>query len=249
MTKISATLPQSVVKGTIKQRYAKIKLANKDLFNRLMESPENLSLKRAGELLSETFVPDTGHKLNVQVKALDVEDATGVTQTFFENGKPSGYTVMIRANVDGTISKSEIPNLMHEATHVHQLIFEPKIMARIASLDLSPKNEKKVATFFQNVLNTNHLFGFFNAPSAAIRMKFALRGLNADEKLKVMDLMKNNLRMEHLAHMEGERYVHKVRSAGIQPNEVCMVDDFLFEDKIDFMQKEIANHLKKMRKK
>ena len=249
MTKISATLPLDVVKGSVKQRYAKIKLANKILFDKIMLSPEDLSLKRAGELLSETFVPDTGHRLNVQVKSLDVADATGATQTSFVNGKPVGYTVMVHTKADGTISKAEIPNLMHEATHVHQLVFEPKIMARISSLDLSLKEEKRVTTFFHNVLNTNNLLGFFNEPSATIRMKLALRGLDDTEKLNVMDLMKNHLRMERLAHLEGERYAYKAAASGVTPNEVCPVDDFLFEDKIDFIEKEIAKHIKKMRKK
>jgi len=249
MTKISATLPFDVVKGTIKQRYTNIKLANKHLFNSLMEAPENLSLKRAGELLSEAFVPDTGHRLNVKVESLNRADATGITQTTFAEGKPIGYTIFVHTKDDGTIRKADIPHFMHEATHVHQQVFEPKIMARIASLDLSPKEEKRVAVFYENVMNTEHLLGFFNEPSAMLRMNIALRGLDDKEKLKVMDLIKNNLRMEQLAHLEAEKYSFKLSQSGVSPNSVGNIDDFLFDEKIDFMENQIAKHLQKMRKK
>ena len=249
MTKISATLPLDAIRGTVKQRYSNIKLANKNLFNKLMETPEDLSLQRAGELLSEAFVPDTGYRLNVKVLPLDRSDATGLTQTTFVDGKPIGYTIMVPTRDNGIIDKADIPHFMHEATHVHQQVFEPKIMARISSLDLTPKEEKRVAVFYENVLNTEHLFGHFDETLAALRMKFALRGLDDKEKLKVMDLMKNNVRMEYLAHSEGEKYSAKLSQAGIKSNGVSYLDDFLFDEKITFMEKQMAKHLAKMRKK
>lgn len=249
MTKITAMLPLDMIKGTIKQRYSKIQAANDNLFNRLMKEPNEFSLKRVNELMADTFEPECGRKLNVEVLPLERSDATGMTQTFFENGAPAGYKVFVPSNPDGTVKKEHLGHLMHEATHVHQQLFEPKILSRISSLDLTDKEEKRIANFYQDVLNTQHQFEFFNVLSAKIRLKLALRGLDDTEKLKVMGLMKDNLRMEELANYECERYQHKFNMAGIKQTFNGYADEFLFDEKIEFMEHEIAKHIKKMRKK
>ncbi len=249
MTKLSTMLPHDVIKGTVKQRYAKIRFANKKLFNSLMECKEDLSLKRAGQLLSDSFVPDTGHRLNVKVEPLDIPDASGVTVTNFVNGKPAGYTVMVPVSREGKIRVDDFHRLIHEATHVYQQACEPKITARIVSLNLTEKQAKRIDNFYQNVLNTQNPSGMFSETFAALRMKLAFRGLKEEDKLNALFLIKNNLRMEYLANSEGEKYGYKLLHAGSEPRMLAFVDEFLFNEKIDFVKGMLSRQIKKMRNK
>ena len=166
-----------------------------------------------------------------------------------QDGKPHGYEIKIGGSNPEAMSPANLSEFMHQVTHVHHQLFEPKLMSTISSLDLTDQQAARINKFYSNVFNTNHPFEYFNELGAKLRMKLALRGLGDDEKLKVLHLMRNNMQMERLALVESEKYSVKLRSAGIEQNPIFYVEEFLFEEKIDFLKHQIHKQIKKMRKK
>ena len=248
----TARLPFEVTRGNYQKRTQNIVDANERLFKKIIENEDNLSYKKLEELLTDEFVL-TGTKGKIKTKPLlKVESMPnlgigGVQTTIKETGVVTGYKIKIPGDEKG-INKSFIGALMHEATHFFEMLFDPQILANETSLQLPNKDKRKIEKYYHKVLYTPEYFGFFNTLLAKIKLNSVLKNVNDKDKIKVLKELRNSLAMEILACSQGEKYEIRASSHGYKQVESADSDDFLFEDKIEFLNNEIARLINKIRK-
>ena len=92
------------------------------------------------------------------------------------------------------------------------------------------------------------MFDWFNPISTKIKQTIALRGIAPKEKIKVLQECKHSLISEFLAYWEAENYSSRAHKYGIETINNTDYDSVMFEDKIEYLEKEIAKLIKKVRK-
>ena len=241
-------LPYETVKGTITQRYHKVIETNEKVFNQIMESSDDLSFSRLQALLQDTFISRSGTPVDVEVSTLKLSGVGGMHDFKKSNGDIVGFDIKVPER-EGALPLSNLAHFMHEVTHTGQLLYEPKIMFRHAKLDKLPEaSKKRIEKFYDNVLYHQEMDDYFNEFFAQIRLKFAMRKLEDSQKLDALMEMRNFLRMEYYACLEAEKYELKLLNSGVDIVKVATVDEFLFPEKFEFLNKEISKLIKKMRK-
>ena len=246
----TASLPLDVIRGTFKERQIKMHAIAEEIFGKIVEKPEDLSLSRLQQITQDTLTKTAGdgRKINIKIKDFKVQGACEAKEYFIEKqGTVEGYEILI-PSVDGAIKPEHFGVFMHELIHTLYQLLNPKIVALQGSANISKKQYLRATSFYEKTLYTGESFEWFNPITTKIKQAIALRGLEAKDKIKILQDCKHSLISEFLAYWEGERFSCRGAKYGIHSKYTTDYDCVMFEDKIEYLEKEVARLIKKVRK-
>ena len=246
----SASLPLDAIRGTEKERHAKMRKIAEEIFYKIVEKPEDLSLGRVQQITQDTLTKTAGdgRKINIQIKEHTIKGACEGSERYIEkNGIIEGYEIFVPTK-DNAIRPSHLSVFMHELIHALYPLMNPKVLALENSAKATPKQYNRVIKFYENSLYSAELFDWFNPYSTKIKQMIALRGIEPKEKIKLLQDCKHSLISEFNAYWEQERFSSKCYRHGIESPFTTDYDCVMFEDKIAYLEKEIARLIKKVRK-
>lgn len=258
----SASLPYELIRGTVKERQIKCRALAEEIFYKIIKKPDDLSLTRLQQITEDTlttFAKD-GRKINISVdelgksKHIEVDKSiankgiiTGIEDVISNKGVATGFRITVPAK-NGAIEGKTLQHFMHELSHVLQQLFDPRQISCLDEANLTPEQAKRVAKFYYNNLYDYELFDIFKPITTKIKQKFYLRGIDDTDKIKVLKEYKHRLESEELAYWEEEKFEARAFVAGFKTSQVPEHDNFLYMDKVEYLNKEIARLIKKVGK-
>ena len=80
----TASLPLDAIRGTLKERHVKMRAIADEIFEKIVEKPNNLSLSRLQQITQDTLTKTAGdgRKINVQIKDYVVQGACEGKESF-----------------------------------------------------------------------------------------------------------------------------------------------------------------------
>ncbi|MBO5386493.1 hypothetical protein J6A64_09285 [bacterium] len=246
----TASLPLDVIRGTLKERHTKMLAIADEIFEKIVEKPNDLSLNRLQQITQDTLTKTAGdgRKINIQIKDYVTQGACEGKEGYLEkDGIIEGFEILIPTK-KGALKPSHLPVFMHELVHALYQLVNPKVLALESTANITRKQIHRATNFYENTLYTGELFDWFNPISTKIKQSIALRGIDDKEKIKILQDCKHSLISEFNAYWEGERFSCKAATHGINTNYTTDYDCIMFDEKIEYLEKEIVKLIKKVRK-
>jgi len=255
----SARLPYEITKGDRKTKYNNIIAANERLFDAIISNPENKKIEKLEELMADEFILTgknekklaTKPKINIDTikKSFltNKYEIIGCESEIKENDAITGLKIKTKGE-NNQIADDYIGQFMHEATHAFHHLFDPKILARSANLGISEEQLEKIEKFYLNELYNEESFEFYNTIIGKIKLHKALSGLTIKQKINVLQHLRQSLVMEDFAYWQQEKFSGKAEFNGLRQVECADVTNYMFEDKIEFLDSEIYKLINKQRK-
>lgn len=246
----TASLPLDAIRGTLKERHVKMRAIADEIFEKIVEKPNNLSLSRLQQITQDTLTKTAGdgRKINVQIKDYVVQGACEGKESFIEkDGIIEGFEILVPTE-KGALKPSHLSVFMHELIHTLYHLTVPKSLALEGSAKVTKEQYRRAGKFYENSLYTSEMFDWFNSISTKIKQTIALRGIDPKEKIKILQECKHSLTSEFLAYWEAERYSCRAHKHGIKTITSTDYDSVMFDDKIEYLENEIARLIKKVRK-
>ncbi len=246
----TASLPLEVIRGTVKERHEKMHKIVEKIFYNIVEKPEDLSIARIQQITQDTLtkIAGDGRKINITIKDHEIVGACEGLERYIENnGIVEGFEIFVPTE-NGAIKPNYFSVFIHELTHaIHQLT-NPKTLAIKDSANITKIEEQRVENFYKKTLFTGELFNYFKPISTKIKQMFALRGISDRDKIKILQEYKECLDSEFYAYWEQERFNSRAYKFGIKEPFTTDYDCVMFDEKIEYLEKEIAKLIKKVRK-
>ena len=246
----TASLPLDVIRGTSKERHTKMLAIADEIFEKIVEKPNDLSLNRLQQITQDTLTKTAGdgRKINIQIKDYVTQGACEGKEYLIEKrGTIEGFEILIPTE-NGALKPSHLSVFMHELIHALHQITNHKVMALEGAANISKQQHIRALKFYENTLYTGESFNWFNPISAKIKQTIALRGIDPREKIKILQDCRYSLISEFNAYWEGERFSCKAAKHSINTNYTTDYDCIMFDEKIEYLEKEIAKLIKKVRK-
>ena len=246
----TASLPLDAIRGTFKERQIKMQTIANEIFEKIVEKPDDLSLSRLQQITQDTLTKTAGdgRKINIQIKDYTIQGACEGKEGYINNnGIIEGFEIQIPTD-NGALKPSHLSVFMHELIHALYHLTNPKTLALEGSAKITSQQSHRASKFYENSLYASEMFDWFNPISTKIKQTIALRGIAPREKIKVLQECKHSLISEFLAYWEGEKYSCRAHKYGIETISNTDYDSVMFEDKIEYLEKEIAKLIKKVRK-
>ena len=246
----TASLPLDAIRGTFKERQIKMSKIAEEIFNKIIEKPDDLSLARIQEITQDTLTKTAGdgRKINIQIKDYLSQGACEGKEELVENdGIIEGFKIHVPTE-KGAIKPSHLSVFMHELVHALYQLTNPKALALEGSANITTRQCNRAKSFYENSLYSCEMFEWFNPISTKIKQEIALRGIDTKEKIKILQDCKHSLISEFLAYWESEKFSCRGVQHGIESIRTPDYDCVMFEDKIEYLEKEIAKLIKKVRK-
>ena len=246
----TASLPLEVIRGTVKERHEKMHKIVEKIFYNIVEKPEDLSIARIQQITQDTLtkIAGDGRKINITIKDHEIVGACEGLERYIEkDGVIEGFEILVPTQ-NGAIKPNYFSVFIHELTHaIHQLM-NPKTLAIKDSANITKIEEQRVENFYKKTLFTGELFNYFKPISTKIKQMFALRGISDRDKIKILQEYKECLDSEFYAYWEQERFNSRAYKFGIKEPFTTDYDCVMFDEKIEYLEKEIARLIKKVRK-
>ena len=246
----TASFPLEVIRGTVKERHEKMHKITEAVFNKIVENPKDLSIARIQQITQDTLskIAGDGRRINITIKDHAIKGACEGLERYIENnGIIEGFEILVPTQ-NGAIKPNYFSVFIHELTHaIHQLM-NPKTLAIKDSANITLKEQQRVEKFYNNTLFIGERFDWFNPISAKIKQMIALRGINDRDKIKLLQECKDCLNSEFYAYWEQERFNCRAYKFGIKEPFTTDYDCVMFDEKIEYLEKEIARLIKKVRK-
>lgn len=246
----TASLPLEVIRGTVKERHEKMHKIVEKIFYNIVEKPEDLSIARIQQITQDTLtkIAGDGRKINITIKDHEIVGACEGLERYIEkDGVIEGFEILVPTE-NGAIKPNYFSVFIHELTHaIHQLT-NPKTLAIKDSANITKIEEQRVENFYKKTLFTGELFNYFKPISTKIKQMFALRGISDRDKIKILQEFRECLDSEFYAYWEQERFNSRAYKFGIKEPFTTDYDCVMFDEKIEYLEREIARLIKKVRK-
>lgn len=246
-------LPNGIRKLFGADRSKLISTLNSSTFKSLMNE-EALTFERIeNAIVGEYRFVNRNNKPDCLIK-LKVKDnpkrriAYAQSDITFNDRFITGHEINIPTS-NGVLPKDHLGILMHEITHTHNFMCEPKILQRAINFSENTKllNQLTVSKYYNKFLNTPESWGYFDTRIAKPFLKLATLGMKPEQKLDALQLLRYKVKFEKLGYAEGEKYTRILESKGIKQKKGVRGEDFCFDEKIEFLEDEIKKLLSKMR--
>ena len=94
----TASLPLDVIRGTLKERHTKMLAIADEIFEKIVEKPNDLSLNRLQQITQDTLTKTAGdgRKINIQIKDYVTQGAyEGKEYLIEKRGTIEGFEILI----------------------------------------------------------------------------------------------------------------------------------------------------------
>jgi hypothetical protein len=246
----TASLPLEVIRGTVKERHEKMHKIVEKIFYNIVEKPEDLSIARIQQITQDTLtkIAGDGRKINITIKDHEIVGACEGLECYIEkDGVIEGFEIFVPTE-NGAIKPNYFSVFIHELTHaIHQLT-NPKNLALKDSANITKIEKQRAENFYKKTLYTGELFNYFKPISTKIKQSIALRGISDRDKIKILQEFRECLDSEFYAYWEQERFNSRAYKFGIKEPFTTDYDCVMFDEKIEYLEREIARLIKRVRK-
>ena len=245
----TASLPLKIIGGTVKARQIKMSKITEEIFNKIVEKPQDLSIKRIEQIMQDTLTKTAGdgRKINLIIKELKETQYGGIQSVISKNGIINGFEIHIPIKNDA-IKEEYFAKFMHELTHLLHQLTDPRTLAKINTGNITKKQATQLEKFYQNSLYKQEIVEWFNPITTKIKQIIATRTLNNKEKINALQESRHRLISELLAYRQEEKYQYLALNHGIKAMEPFEFDNIMLNEKIKYLEKEIFKLIKKVRK-
>ncbi|MCQ2755017.1 MAG: hypothetical protein MJ231_08250 [bacterium] len=258
-------LPYNFIKGSVAQRTQKVRLLNKGVYNKICSCNAPLTKEVLEDAISNNLMDLTQYRKGIikvkpkTIAELPVAGARAYAGADIDTDlNISCYTINVPFNKDGILT--DLSAFMHELTHVHQELLEPKVITRDLAVFNQELNQKSLLNcvsviqfFYKYLYKTKPLVPngtdcHFPKTLAGIDWKFRTRHKKSEDKINILQFYRYKLNQEKLAYEEQIRYTKGVNEEIIE-KAFNMIDKQLGLSKAqEFVENKLKKELKKARK-
>lgn len=246
----------SYSRGAIADRVKRSDEFNKQIFDRILQLYDKKTLCGIGVIKNSynKFLPDNKNIQISPLQARDYDEYGGGTRVEDINGHLIGYSIEIPVNVKKKLNILELPEFMHESTHVLDYLFNPKYISnykKMCEKRIFDKDYFKIYDkWFYNTEdmlknNKNKML-----QKAEIETKKALEDVPFDEKIVFLNFIKYSMEMEKHAYKQEVMFRNLLLELKRNVDEESVVDYSkvnCFKEKIDIVNNLIKDELENKR--
>ena len=250
-------LSSNYVKGSCAERTNLAANFNKQIFSEIYTLYQNRNSVSIREL-ERTYKKLMPEPVYLTVKKLikdEFKNYTGATIVYFYNNKVTNYKMALTAK-NNKMEISELPTLMHESMHLFNYLLNPKYIKTAEKLRERNLKDTEV-DLYTNYYYTNKIYGIDFIDNLLLqrtkyKTKKAIKHLSADDKILVLNSIRESLQSEINAYKETQKYATELRKKNRQHKTYeCKgyQKNFMFEKKLDIVNSILYKIIKHERNK
>ena len=203
-------------RGSCTERKLKRQALNQKFFSGIMDLYENTDSvsMRIIEKKYKKMMPESIHFSIKKLLPSEAESILGTMQTEFVHSKLVKYRVKVESGSKLEIKR--LPILIHEITHLLDMLFNPKTICTEEAVE-----KRNLSEIFKDLYTNNYCQQYESLEELKKhisiikkRTKKALKNLSAEDKVLVLNNIKNNLITEINALREEEKYARELKLMG-----------------------------------
>ena len=219
----------SIARGTIKTRELLTEELNEKVFHNVLQVYDKKNTCGIGAIKTR-FNRVLPENKNVNIKPLPLKDydiCGGTTVIEDNNIELTGYSIEIPVNKRKKFCIIDLPEFMHESTHIIDWLLNPKYVANYRKMCDKDIFSKDCYDIYHKIYDepdfmakpSKHLFGIIKD-----KTKKAVNDLPFDEKITFLKFLKFRMELENHAYKEEVRFAKLMKKLGKKVDSVSMVD-------------------------
>jgi len=242
-------------RGAVADRFKHSDEFNKQIFDRIIQLYDKKTLCGIGVIKNSynKFLPENKNIEILPMQVRDYDEYGGGTRVEAIGDNLIGYSIEIPVNVKKKLNILELPEFMHESTHVLDYLFNPKYIMnyrKMCEKRIFDKDYFRIYDkYFYNTDGMRENNKKEILKTAETETRKALESVPYEEKIIFLNYIKYSMQMEKHAYEQGVKFAEYLTKLG-KPVDKESLDDYnkylLFDEKIkminDMLKEEIEIH-------
>lgn len=242
ITNSTTHLPLKFAKGSAKVRTNKAQKMNAKLYENMKSA---FSYGEISPGILKTMIQNiTGKKIKIKTIPINTQKSR-LALSATQKGTISGYEIHIPTNpVTARIPQEYAGTILCKTFELFSRILNPKINTREIKF-MNRHNFQSYPKFMSEIFSTK--------PLKKVSLEKFLGILKTEEKINLLQIIRNQIKIQTNGHKEGNKYQQKLNSAfkryHSKYNEQVHYDKFDLEEKLKLIEETLAATLKNERAK
>lgn len=189
---------------------------------------------------------------NINIKALSAkkyEEYGGSIIIEDNNSSLTGYTIEIPVSKSKKLNILDMPEFMHESTHIFDWLLNPKYVANYKKMREKNIFKKKYYQIYTNIYDNAEKI--LTKDLTVKKTKSAIKNIPLDEKITFLNYIKYRLELEKHAYKEEVRFAKLMHKHRMPVDSVSFIDFSKYmkiPEKIKIIKNIISEEISKERK-
>lgn len=248
------SLPYKEVRGSFAARQNKAAQFTHGVMNNFYGQldEKGISISKLGRELKKVLPENLDFFVQ---KNKDTESYAQLCNTYNKNNTVVKLSLEISPNERGKINVLHIPTIAHEIRHLADSLYHPKILAREQAITRKGLDTDKFMQFYEDNIYVKEMEGGRKVQRDIIKSirrdtEKALKGRRAEDKIDMLQYIRNNLISENNAFKESTRTAKKLhkKNRSVYEDELSnQTKEYMFDEKIKLFHDMIAEIIKEER--
>lgn len=252
-------IPYKYIKGSFKERQTKSYLLIEDVYKNLSEKIKDDYSIFNYDFLQKTilsFLPNKDLKIIIENLSKNKKNVCeGFFKTKYDNNYNINAFLVLLNGISSSIRARHLPVVLHEFQHLSDVIYHPKYLSRLQSLNKKGLDNKRYEKFYDSFYYANESAQNAQEKEEILKIikkntKKFLRKLNISDKMDCIQDMRYSLESEIAAYSMQRKIANDLRSKGLMVSDFDFYDypkSALFREKIDLLKQIAIEYITKER--